>query len=141
MIHGVISQNVPMGLLGPPPDPGMHEIKPDPGRVNRRDNNGAIFRAGAAEAGKVVLSKCSLYMPLVMPSDMEKLTHYKSIESKTSLNVGYRMSVTVPQSTSFSWRLSVKSSPEKTPVGFCRFFKQERTVIKYKTQHFLIIVI
>ena len=89
-----------------------HEIT-----LNRRDNNDAIFRAGAAGAGKVVLSKCSVYMPLVMPSDMEKLTLYKSIESKPSLNVGYRMrqcdTITVPQSTSFSWRLSVKSSLEK----------------------------
>ena len=89
-----------------------HEIT-----LNRRDNNDAIFRTGAAGAGKVVLSKCSLYMPIVLPNDIEKLNLYKTIESKTSLDVGYRMrqcdTITVPESTSFSWRLAVKSSPEK----------------------------
>ena len=52
-----------------------------------------------------------------MPNDIEKLNLYKTIESKTSLDVGYRMrqcdTITVPESTSFSWRLAVKSSPEK----------------------------
>ena len=83
----------------------------------RKDDNDAIFRDNDADAGKVYLTKCSLYMPLVTPSDMDKLTLYKTIENKTSLDVGYRMrqcdTITVPQSTSFSWRLSVKSSPEK----------------------------
>ena len=83
----------------------------------RKDDSDAIFRAAAADAGKVHLTKCSLYMPLVYPSDMEKLALYKTIESKSSLDVGYRMrqcdTITVPQSTNFSWRLSVKSSPEK----------------------------
>ena len=67
--------------------------------------------------GRVNLTKCSLYMPLVIPNDMEKLNLYKIIESKATLDVGYRMrqcdTIAVPQSTSFSWRLSVKSSPEK----------------------------
>jgi len=83
----------------------------------RKDDNDAIFRANAAGAGKVNLTKCSLYMPIIAPSDMEKLNLYKTIESKISLDVGYRMrqcdTITVPQSTNFSWRLSVKSSPEK----------------------------
>ena len=41
---------------------------------------------------------------------------YKIIERKEKLPVGYRMiqcdSISVPQTTSFTWRLSVKSSPE-----------------------------
>ena len=41
---------------------------------------------------------------------------YKIIERKKTLSVGYRMiqsdNASIPQSTSFSWRLSVKSSPE-----------------------------
>ena len=89
-----------------------HEIT-----LNRKDDSDAIFRATAADAGRVHLTKCSLYMPLVIPNDMEKLDLYKTIESKATLDVGYRMrqcdTITVPQSTSFSWRLSVKSSPEK----------------------------
>ena len=41
---------------------------------------------------------------------------YKIIERKEKLTVGYRMiqcdTASIPQATSFSWRLSVKSSPE-----------------------------
>ena len=93
--------------------------------LNRKDDNDAIFRAANADAGKISLTKCSLYMPIVKPSDSEKFTLYKAIESKVSLDVGYRMrqcdTMVVPQNTSFSWRLSVKSSPEKPRyviVGF-----------------------
>ena len=64
-------------------------------------------------------------MPHVIPSDMEKMQLYKTIESKASLAVAYRArqcdTITVPQSTTFSWRLSVKTSPEKPRfiiVGF-----------------------
>src|SRR6218665_213767 len=56
-------------------------------------------------------------MPHVIPSDMEKMQVYKTIESKSSLSVAYRDrqcdTITVPQSTTFSWRHSVKTSPEK----------------------------
>ena len=89
-----------------------HEIT-----LNRKDDSDAIFRAAAADEGRVHLTKCSLYMPHVIPNDIEKLHLYKIIESKATIDVGYRMrqcdTIAVPQSTSFSWRLSVKSSPEK----------------------------
>jgi len=53
----------------------------------------------------------------VLPADGEKLQLYKTIESKSKLPVAYRMrqcdSIAVPQSTSFTWRLLVKCSPEK----------------------------
>ena len=88
-----------------------------------RNNNYAIFRnnndtAGAAMVdGRVILTKISWFMPHVMPADQYKMELYKIIERKEKIPVGYRMlqcdSATVPQnSTSFSWRLSVKSSPE-----------------------------
>ena len=56
-------------------------------------------------------------MPHVTPADKYKMELYKIIERKEKLPVGYRMlqcdSASVPrESTSFSWRLSVKSSPE-----------------------------
>ena len=56
-------------------------------------------------------------MPHVMPADKDKMELYKIIERKEKIPVGYRMiqtdSASIPQnSTSFSWRLSVKSSPE-----------------------------
>ena len=57
----------------------------------RKGDNDAIFRAAAADAGKVVLTKLSWYMPHVTPNLQEKLARYKTIESKSSLPVGYRM--------------------------------------------------
>ena len=64
-------------------------------------------------------------MPHVLPADYEKLQLYKTIEYKSKLSIAYRMrqwdTMTVNQSTSFSWPLSVKSSPEKPRyiiVGF-----------------------
>ena len=78
--------------------------------------NYAIFRAGAAAAGKIMLSKIAWFMPHVTPADKDKMELYKIIERKEKLPVGYRMiqcdTASIPQAISFSWRLSVKSSPE-----------------------------
>jgi len=57
----------------------------------RKGDNDARLRAAAADAGKVVLSKLSWYVPHVLPNDRKKLTLYKTIESKSSLSFGYRM--------------------------------------------------
>ena len=84
--------------------------------LTRNDDPDAIFRANAADAGNITLDKISSYMPHVMPADKEKMELYKIIERKEKLPVGYRMiqcdSASVPQTTSFTWRLAVKSSPE-----------------------------
>ena len=91
--------------------------------LTRNDDNDAIFRAvndaagNAIANGKVILSEVSWFMPHVTPADKDKIELYKIIERKEKLPVGYRMlqcdSASIPQnSTSFSWRLSVKSSPE-----------------------------
>ena len=83
--------------------------------LTRNSDNDAIFRAVAAE-GQITLSKISWFMPHVMPADKDKMELYKIIERKEKIPVGYKMiqcdSASVPQATSFSWRLSVKSSPE-----------------------------
>lgn len=91
----------------------------------RKSDDDSIFRANAAGAGKVNVDKISLFMPHVIPSDMKRMQLYKTIESKASFPVAYRAhqcdTITVPQSTTFSWRLSVKTSPEKPRyiiVGF-----------------------
>ena len=51
------------------------------------------------------------------PNLQERLALYKTIESKSSLPVGYRMiqcdSIPVPQMRNSTWRLSVKSAPKK----------------------------
>ena len=90
--------------------------------LTRNDDNDAIFRsandaAGNAVAnGEIVLSKISWFMPHVTPADNNKMELYKIIERKEKLPVGYRMiqcdSASIPRTTLFSWRLSVKSSPE-----------------------------
>ena len=90
--------------------------------LTRNYDNDAIFRAAnngdgnPVAAGKIRLDKISWFMPHVTPADNDKMELYKIIEKKEKIPVGYRMiqcdSATIPQATSFSWRLSVKSSPE-----------------------------
>ena len=83
----------------------------------RKSDDDAIFRLAAAGAGKVALSKISWYLPHVRPAVGLKLRLYEMIEKKVKVAVGFRMrqceSISVPQTTNFSWRLTVKSSPEK----------------------------
>ena len=67
--------------------------------------------------GKVLLRQITWFMPHVTPADKDKMELYKIIERKEKIPVGYRMiqcdNASIPQNlTSFSWRLSVKSSPE-----------------------------
>ena len=75
--------------------------------------------------GKVSLDKISWFMPHVIPADAEKFSIYKNIESKCKAPVAYRTrqcdTLSVPESTRFTWRLSVKTAPEKPKfiiVGF-----------------------
>ena len=67
--------------------------------------------------GQVKLSDITWFMPHVIPADEDKMKLYKIIERKEKIPVGYRMiqcdSAIIPHnSTDFSWRLAVKSSPE-----------------------------
>ena len=83
----------------------------------RKSDDDAIFWDTAACAVKITLSKVAWYVPHVRPADGPKLQLYEMIEKKVKAPVGFRMrqceSISVPQSTSFSWRLTVNSSPEK----------------------------
>ena len=90
--------------------------------LTRNNDDDAIFRAAYDAAGnpvpvgKIELKKISWFMPHVTPADKDKMELYKIIERKEKIPVGYRMlqcdSASIPQATDFSWRLSVKSSPE-----------------------------
>ena len=93
--------------------------------LTRNDDNDAFFKSANVDGagadvvvnGKIRLDKVSWFMPHVTPSDKDKMELYKIIERKEKIPVGYRMiqcdTASIPQnSTSFSWRLSVKSSPE-----------------------------
>ena len=95
----------------------------------RKSDDDAIFRAHTADgvhaAGKVNIDRISWFMPHIIPADMERMQLYKTIEAKATLPVSFRArqcdTITVPESTTFSWRLSVKTSPEKPRyilVGF-----------------------
>ena len=83
----------------------------------RKTQDDAIFRGAAAGAGKISLDKISWFMPHVIPADAEKFSVCKTIESKVTLSVAYRTRqcdmLAVPESASFTWRLSVKTAPEK----------------------------
>ena len=56
-------------------------------------------------------------MPKVHSSDEMKYKLYKHIEAKDVLDVGFRMrqcsTIQIAQTTSMSWRLGVKTAPEK----------------------------
>ena len=90
--------------------------------LTRNGDNDAIYKGANNAAGnplvvgKIVLSNISWFMPHVTPADQDKMELYKIIGRKEKIPVGYRMircdNAAIPQSTSFTWRLSVKSSPE-----------------------------
>ena len=79
--------------------------------VTKTDGD-AIFRAEATS-----LDNISWFMPHVIPADVEKFSIYKTIESKVKVPVAYRTRqcdmLSVPESTSFTWRLSVKTAWKK----------------------------
>ena len=72
----------------------------------KKTDDDAIFRGAAAGSGKVSLVKISWFMPHIMPADAEKCSIYKTIESKVTVPVAYRMRqcdmLSVPESTSFT---------------------------------------
>ena len=76
-----------------------------------------IFRANAVDVAELYIEKIRWFMPHVIPSDAYRLQLDKVIEKKEKIPVGYRMlqcdNTQVPVNTSsFTWRLGVKSSPD-----------------------------
>ena len=92
--------------------------------LTRNNDNDAIFKTNNVDGagndavidGRVKLDKITWFMPHVTPADEYRMELYKIIERKEKIPVGYRMiqcdSATVTNGREFSWRLSVKSSPE-----------------------------
>ena len=64
-------------------------------------------------------------MPHVIPADAEKFSIYKTIVPTVKLPVAYRTRqcdmLSVPESTSFTWRLSVETAPKKAEIYCCWF--------------------
>ena len=86
--------------------------------VRTTDDNDAIFRPNTpALDGKVILSKISWMMPKVLPNDEMKFKLYKTIETKDTLDVGYRMRqcevVQIQGVSEYDWRLGARTAPEK----------------------------
>ena len=109
----------------------------------RKGDNGAIFCDIAVGAGKITLSDVSWFMPRVFPSDKFKLSLYKTVESKALINVGFRMrqcdTISLNESTNFTWRLSVRSAPER-PRFILIGLQTTKGDNQTKFQPFLIIV-
>ena len=85
--------------------------------LNRSGNiHDPIFRDGG-DAGEIHIERIRWFMPHVIPSDAYRLQLDKIIEKKEKIPVGYRMlqcdsTQVPPDSTNFTWRLGVKSSPD-----------------------------
>ena len=91
----------------------------------RKADNDAIIKASGVTAGKVNLTKLSLFMPHVTPSVAASNTLYKVIESKVDVPLSFRSrqcdTSVVPISNTFSWRLSARTANERPRyviVGF-----------------------
>ena len=80
-------------------------------------HNDTLFRTAAAGAGKVVLSKLALSVPIVQPNDVRKINLYKNIVANNVIPVSFRVrqceTFSLPQARSPVWRLGVSSAPEK----------------------------
>ena len=85
--------------------------------VRAGTSNDALFRTAGLADGKIILDKLSWFMPRVVPNDVQKFELYKTIQEQVTLDVGFRMrqcsTITVPEQKYFTWRLGVRSSPEK----------------------------
>ena len=88
------------------------------------DNN-ALCRPNGTLAGKIKIKNIRWMLPRVTPNDMVKLELMRAIKEEVTLNCGFRMrqhiSVSVPASTEFTWRLGVRSSPEQPRFIFLCF--------------------
>ena len=77
------------------------------------------------EAGKVILTNVRWMLPRVTCNEIAKLALMKQIKDQVVLNCGFRMrqhiSIAVPKTNIFTWRLGVRSSPEQPRFIFLAF--------------------
>ena len=90
--------------------------------LSRQTDSDAIYHEapdgnGVPADGKVIITKLSWLIPHVLPSIDSKLMLEKIIKNKTKIPLAFRAhqcdTIAVPQSTTFSWRLTVKAGTEK----------------------------
>ena len=97
----------------------------------RKADDDAILKLAGVDEGKVKLSKIAWLMPRVHASDAKKFQLYRMIESKSVIDVGFRMRqcnvAEIPKNaTNFDWRLGVRSAPEK-PRHILIAFQKDRS--------------
>ena len=80
---------------------------------------------GEIYAGKVVLSNIRWILPRITPEVIAGMTLSKLVKDRKTLECGFRMrqhiSLAVPESNTFTWRLGVRSSPEQPRYIFLAF--------------------
>ena len=80
---------------------------------------------GEILAGRVVLSNIRWMLPKITPEVIAGLALMKQIKDQVTLECGFRMrqhiSLAVPQTNTFTWRLGVRSSPEQPRYIFLTF--------------------
>jgi len=105
-------------------DKVLYGIKHQLTLVRDSDDN-IIFRENGVDAGKVLLSKISWWVPHVTPSFETKVQLNKIIESKARTPIMYRSrwceSFAVTQTTNFTWRLGSRGDTEKPRYIIVRF--------------------
>ena len=87
-----------------------------------------------------MLDKILWFVPHVIPADAEKFFIYKTVESKVKLPVAYKTRqcdmFSVPESTSFIWQMSIKTSPENRDISLLAS-KQQKMEMNQKTLRLL----
>ena len=86
--------------------------------VRSAGSDDAIFKHADADLGKIIMDSITWFMPRVEPNDGNKYQLYKTIESKSTLDVGFRMrqctNVTLPAAVlNYTWRMGVRAIPEQ----------------------------
>ena len=75
-----------------------------------KSDDDAIFRAAAADAGNVTINKISWFGVHVISADSEKFSIYKTIESKSKLQVSFQWHIGQGSVTCFQF-LSEQVAP------------------------------
>ena len=82
-------------------------------------------QAGEIVAGKVILNNIRWMLPRITPEVIAGMTLSKLVKDRKTLECGFRMrqhiSIAVPEANTFTWRLGVRSSPEKPRYIFLAF--------------------
>ena len=86
--------------------------------VRSAGSNDAIFKHADADVGKILIDSITWFIPRVEPSEGNKYELYKTIESKDTIDVGFRMrqctSVSMPAAVlNYTWRMGVRAIPEQ----------------------------